>query len=83
MHNQPYVGRIALCTRKRLLKSGEIRDFYGIFDKDTFLQSSGILLDALKHTFKMELLRIVGNVNFLYLYIIVIIYFFIVSLENT
>ena len=31
MHNQPHVGRIALCTttRKKLLKSGEIRDFYG------------------------------------------------------
>ena len=29
MHNQPYVGRIALCKRKKLLKSGEIRDFYG------------------------------------------------------
>ena len=29
MHNQPYVGRITLCTRKKLLKSGEIRDFYG------------------------------------------------------
>ena len=29
MHNQPYVGHIALCTRKKLLKSGEIRDFYG------------------------------------------------------
>ena len=29
MHNQPYIGRIALCTRKKLLKSGEIRDFYG------------------------------------------------------
>ena len=29
MHNQPYVGRIALCTRKKLLKSGEIRHFYG------------------------------------------------------
>ena len=28
MHNQPYVGRIALCTRKKLLKSVEIRDFY-------------------------------------------------------
>ena len=27
--HQPYVGRIALCTRKKLLKSGEIRDFYG------------------------------------------------------
>ena len=30
MHNQPYVGRIALCKRKKLLKSGEIRHFYGI-----------------------------------------------------
>ena len=30
MHNQPYVGRIALCTRKKLLKSGEIRHFYGM-----------------------------------------------------
>ena len=30
MHNQPYVGRIAVCTRKKLLKSGEIRHFYGI-----------------------------------------------------
>ena len=30
MHNQPYVGRIALCKRKKLLKSGEIRDFYGM-----------------------------------------------------
>ena len=30
MHNQPYVGRIALGTRKKLLKSGEIRHFYGI-----------------------------------------------------
>ena len=30
MHNQPYVGRVALCTRKKLLKSGEIRHFYGI-----------------------------------------------------
>ena len=29
MHNQPYVGRIALCTRKKLIKSGEIRHFYG------------------------------------------------------
>ena len=29
MHNKPYVGRIALCTRKKLLKSGEIRHFYG------------------------------------------------------
>ena len=31
MHYQPYVGRIALalCTRKKLLKSGEIRHFYG------------------------------------------------------
>ena len=31
MHNQPYVnvGCIALCTRKKLLKSGAIRDFYG------------------------------------------------------
>ena len=29
MHKQPYVGRIALCTRKKLLKSGEIRHFYG------------------------------------------------------
>ena len=28
MHNQPYVGRIALCTRKKLLKNGEIRHFY-------------------------------------------------------
>ena len=34
MHNQPYVGRIALCTRKKLLKSGEIRHFYGIFYSD-------------------------------------------------
>ena len=25
MYNQPYVGRIALGTRKKLLKSGEIR----------------------------------------------------------
>ena len=31
MHNQPYVGRITLCTRKKLLKSGEIKAFYGIF----------------------------------------------------
>ena len=30
MHNQPYLCRIALCTRKKLLKSGEIRHFYGI-----------------------------------------------------
>ena len=30
MHNQHYVGRIALCTRKKMLKSGEIRHFYGI-----------------------------------------------------
>ena len=30
MNNQPYVGRIALCTRKKLLKSGEIRAFYSI-----------------------------------------------------
>ena len=30
MHNQPYVGRRALGTRKKLLKSGEIRHFYGI-----------------------------------------------------
>ena len=29
MHNQPYVGRITLRTRKKLLKSGEIRHFYG------------------------------------------------------
>ena len=29
MHNQSYVGRIALCTRKKLLKSGEIRHIYG------------------------------------------------------
>ena len=29
MHNQSYVGCIALCTRKKLLKSGEIRGFYG------------------------------------------------------
>ena len=29
MHTQAYVGRIALCTRKKLLKSGKIRDFYG------------------------------------------------------
>ena len=29
MHNQPYVGRITLHTRKKLLKSGEIRHFYG------------------------------------------------------
>ena len=39
MHNQPYVGRITLCTRKKLLKGdeirrnkakgGEIRHFYG------------------------------------------------------
>ena len=29
MPNQPYVGRIALSTRKKLLKSGEIRHFYG------------------------------------------------------
>ena len=27
MHNQPYAGRIALGTRKKLLKSGEIRHF--------------------------------------------------------
>ena len=27
MPNQPYVGCIALCTRKKLVKSGEIRDF--------------------------------------------------------
>ena len=35
MHNQPYVGRIALCTRKKLLKlkSGEIRHFYGNQEK--------------------------------------------------
>ena len=30
MHNQLYVGPIALCTRKKLLKSGEIRYSYGI-----------------------------------------------------
>ena len=31
MHNQPYAGRIALGTRKKLLKSGEIRHFYGTY----------------------------------------------------
>ena len=30
MHNQPCVGRIALCEKKKLLKSGEIRNFRGI-----------------------------------------------------
>ena len=34
MHNQPYVGRIALGTRKKLLKSGEIRNFYSIWEKN-------------------------------------------------
>ena len=29
MHNQPYVGRIADCTRKKTAKNGEIRHFYG------------------------------------------------------
>ena len=28
MHNQPYVGRIAFCRRKKMLKSGETRAFY-------------------------------------------------------
>ena len=31
MHNQPYAGRIALGTRNKLLKSGEIRHFYGTY----------------------------------------------------
>ena len=30
MHKQPYLGRIALCKRKKSLKSDEIRAFYGI-----------------------------------------------------
>ena len=30
MDNKPYVGRIALGARKKLLKSSEIRHFYGI-----------------------------------------------------
>ena len=29
MHKQPYLGRIALCIRKKTLQSGEIRAFYG------------------------------------------------------
>ena len=33
MHNQPYVGRIAHLYKENLLKSGEIRDFYGIVAK--------------------------------------------------
>ena len=31
MSKQPYLGRIALCIRKKPLKSGEIRAFYGSF----------------------------------------------------
>ena len=37
MHNQPYVGRVSLCARKKLLKSGEIRDFYGIWSVTSLL----------------------------------------------
>ena len=28
MHEQPYIGYIALCTRKKTIKSGEIGVFY-------------------------------------------------------
>ena len=30
MHKQPYLGRIALCIRKKTSKSGEIWAFYGM-----------------------------------------------------
>ena len=30
MHKQPYLGRIALCVKRKSLKSCEIKAFYGI-----------------------------------------------------
>ena len=33
MHKQPYLGRIALCIRKKPLESGEIRAFHGTLQR--------------------------------------------------
>ena len=57
MHNQPYVGCIALCTRKKLLKSGEIRHFYGISyqcQTNTFLLLSSGIIDVKKTTSRLS-----------------------------
>ena len=58
MHNKPYVGRIALCTRKKLLKSGEIRHFYGIqaCPATDFIRSYTVIRSTLNLTVTVTLI---------------------------